>query len=86
MFNSILVKSQVVATTTWPRSSPEHLSGPHISPVLFTLYNGKVQGCERHPGRPRNLLRHRGEQKARHNFVRDAVFQTAVQAAGCAGQ
>ena len=23
-------------TTTWPLSSPEHLSGPNISPVLFT--------------------------------------------------
>ena len=28
----------------------------------------------------------RGERIARHNFVRDAVFQTAVQVAGCAGQ
>ena len=27
-----------------------------------------------------------GERIAWHNYVRDAVFQTAVQAAGCAGQ
>ena len=76
----------MVATTTWPRSSPEHLSGPHISPVLFTLYNGKVQGVSDILGDHAISCGIRGERIAWHNYVRDAVFQTAVQAAGCAGQ
>ena len=45
----LFVKSQGVAITTWPLSSPEHLSGPNISPLVSHQCFTRNFSCSKEP-------------------------------------